>query len=257
MVPGSRLAGAPVERLPLDPSSPWWGEHRSRYRFACEHLGAGLVLDIASGSGYGVEMLAEGGRLIVGCDASVSAAAEARRLVDRTNVHFVPSDGLQLPFAGGTFDAVVSFETVEHLADAKCFIRELRRVLKDSGILLLSTPNAAITRNYPANPFHIREFTAPELYALLAGSFGQVEIRGQILRRPRRVAPFLPGYDRPIIPLDRARLVAWKLARRLPARLRDGLTRLTLGRNFYPDETDFEFMAGHATAHVLLAICYP
>lgn len=260
MTTSSRNPAGAVERLPLDAASPWWGEHRSRYRFARGMIPAGLVLDIASGSGYGAEMLAgdgHGSRFVVACDASIDAALAARRLVPLPTVRFVPCDGRRLPFADSVFDAVVSFETVEHIAEADRFVGELRRVLKRSGVLVLSTPNASVTSAYPANPFHVKEFTPAELGELLGPYFGRVELRGQRLSRPRHVAPFLPGYDRARSTLDHARLVAWKVGRRLPAPVRETLSEVLLGRSFYPGESEFAFTPDHTGAHVLLAICHP
>jgi SAM-dependent methyltransferase len=47
----------------------------------------------------------------------------------------------RLPFADGAFDAVLSIEGIEHLEDRYAYLRELHRVLKPSGSLILTTPN--------------------------------------------------------------------------------------------------------------------
>jgi SAM-dependent methyltransferase len=47
----------------------------------------------------------------------------------------------QLPFAGGSFDVVFSIEGIEHLEDRYRYVRELHRVLRAGGVLILTTPN--------------------------------------------------------------------------------------------------------------------
>jgi SAM-dependent methyltransferase len=52
----------------------------------------------------------------------------------------VISSALQIPFAANTFDTVVSTEVLEHVPDPLQAMREMRRVLKPGGFLILSTP---------------------------------------------------------------------------------------------------------------------
>jgi SAM-dependent methyltransferase len=86
-----------------------------------------------------------------------------------------------MPFADGSFDAAVSFQVIEHVRDDAAFVSEIRRVLKPGAVVLLTTPN----RTYrlrpgqkPWNRFHLREYSAPELEALLRGSFRQNAVWG-------------------------------------------------------------------------------
>ena len=87
-------------------------------------------------------------------------------------------------------------------ADARALLAECRRVLREEGLLYLSTPNRTVTRWMPPNPFHVREFTAAELVALVRGYFGTVACFGQrpvflpvfVLRQmARRWLASLPG----------------------------------------------------------------
>jgi len=85
---------------------------------------------------------------------------------------------------------VVSFETLEHLAQPASFLAECRRVLKDDGLFLCSTPNKAVTSPYtrrPLNPFHLREFRLEEFHRLLSRFFPYVSLYGQnFIRRDMR-----------------------------------------------------------------------
>lgn len=240
----------------MDERSPWWGEHCSRYRYAAAHVSGRMVLDVATGSGFGADMLArEGAALVVGCDLSVSEVMAARSTFRSPRIHFVPGDATRLPFQSAAFDVVASMETLEHIADGRGFLLEIRRVLRPGGVLVLSTPNAAVTANYARNPFHVREYVRDELEALLKRHFETVAIVGQTLSSAFRVAPFLPGRDVARTATDHVRLVVWKVCNRLPFPLKNGLARSFLGRSFYPVAADYRFELDTSMAHVLVAVC--
>ena len=64
-------------------------------------------------------------------------------LEDRGNIkkNFVVGDAQKMPFKNKFFDTVVAGELIEHLESPDKFLSEARRVLKDNGILIVSTPN--------------------------------------------------------------------------------------------------------------------
>ena len=62
----------------------------------------------------------------------------------------VLADGQALPFRSASFDAVVATEVVEHVRYPFRLLREIRRTLKPSGRVLLSTPNVATPANRAA-----------------------------------------------------------------------------------------------------------
>src|SRR5438128_36070 len=110
---GNKAKSGPVERLPLDPTSPWWGEHRSRYCFAQRFVAHKRVLDIACGSGLGCSLLVSAGaQSLVGVDVTLQGIFSA--VLDPLG-RFVQASGTALPFADGSFDVVTSFETIEHI----------------------------------------------------------------------------------------------------------------------------------------------
>jgi SAM-dependent methyltransferase len=77
-----------------------------------------------------------------------------------------------------SFDGVVSIEVIEHVPDDRAFVRQIARVLRPGGWLVLSTPNGDYVKNEPPNfiPDHIRHYKKAELEALLAGSFADVNV---------------------------------------------------------------------------------
>ena len=76
-----------------------------------------------------------------------------------------------LPFADGSFDLVAAFEVIEHLERWEEMLSEARRVLRPSGVLLVSTPNKAYYAEARGaagpNPFHVHEFEYGEFAAAL------------------------------------------------------------------------------------------
>ncbi|HMV51388.1 MAG TPA: class I SAM-dependent methyltransferase, partial [Blastocatellia bacterium] len=243
--------------------SPYWGEHVARYRFAAPQLTKRSVLDIACGTGYGMPVLQASARSVVGVDidweavrktqAEIAALGNGRTLV-------MLADGCRLPFADASFDAVTSFETLEHLENRPQFLAELRRVLSPQGVCILSTPNAHYTQpinGKPRNPYHVYEYTPTELRAELAAHFEVSAMFGQMLDARFTIPPFWDAQQRlPRTPGVQAQLLAWRALNKLPVSLREGTSRAVWGRPFYPADTDYRFDATTVeTAPVVVAIC--
>jgi SAM-dependent methyltransferase len=85
-----------------------------------------------------------------------------------------------MPFRNGTFDLVVAFEVIEHLTDWQALLRESRRVLRDDGLMIVSTPNRAYYTESRGtegpNPYHVHEFEFTEFREALLEFFPQVSI---------------------------------------------------------------------------------
>ena len=141
------------------------------YRAAAERIG-GDVLEIGTGSGYGIEVVAPHAARYVTLDKH----APAPELTQRPGVEFRQAAVPPLPFGDATFDCVISFQVIEHIENDEAFVREIHRVLRPGGRFVVTTPNApmSLTRN----PWHVREYTADELQGLLAGVFAETEMLG-------------------------------------------------------------------------------
>ena len=131
----------------------------------------GDILEIGTGTGYGIDIIAPRCRRFVTMDKTRSEELAAMP----ENVEFVQATVPPLPFADESFDYVVSFQVIEHIKCDKEFVREVHRVLKKGGKFIVSTPNRpmSLTRN----PWHVREYTAEQLGALLS-TFTEVEALG-------------------------------------------------------------------------------
>lgn len=149
-------------------------EHMHRYGWVQSLCAGRDVLDIACGEGYGSALLAKIANSVVGVDISNEAVEHARqRYATQTNLRFIQGSATAIPLEDASVDVAVSFETLEHLAEQEEMLGELRRVLKPSGILIISSPNKKVysdERNY-VNEFHVKELYFDELNALLCRFF--------------------------------------------------------------------------------------
>jgi SAM-dependent methyltransferase len=159
-----------------------FNEHLARYRFAARFAEGGRVLDAGCGSGYGTAELANAAA-VVAMDVSADAMAHARTAFARPGVYFLQGACESLPFADGSFDLLVAFEVIEHLHRWPEMLTEARRVLRTSGVLLVSTPNKAWYAESRAaagpNPYHVREFEYREFEAALKATFPHVHLWSQ------------------------------------------------------------------------------
>ena len=158
-------------------------EHLHRYAFARELVAGKRVLDAACGEGYGAALLAECALQVTGVDRSAEAIAHAGSRYRAANLDFQAADCLDLPFADDSFDCVVSFETLEHLAEHERLLAEFRRVIRPDGFLLLSSPDKAVYSDVlqNRNEFHVRELYRGELETLLQAHFPAYRLFGQKL----------------------------------------------------------------------------
>lgn len=150
-----------------------YGEHIVRYVAAREVVRGKVVLDIASGSGYGTSELAKSAEKVIGVDLNKEAIKYAKKNYGAKNVDFINGKATEIPLKSNSVDVVVSFETIEHINDYQKFMQEITRVLKQDGLLILSTPNDV---EFPeGNHFHVHEFKYEELQKLAKKYFENVE----------------------------------------------------------------------------------
>lgn len=184
-----RAPAAVVERLnPAGRGAPPWvrAQHFYRYAWAATQVSGRRVLDVACGTGYGSAMLAAGGATAVtGVDRDLSAIDAAERTVLDRRCRFQVGDATALPFAAGSFDVVVSFETIEHIAEERAYLREMRRMVRPGGLFLVSTPNRVVMNpgrtigDGSFNPHHVREYDRAEFVERLGYHFTHVALFGQ------------------------------------------------------------------------------
>lgn len=141
------------------------------YHAAAERIG-GRVLEIGTGAGYGVEVIAPNADRFVTLDKHLPREP----IPGMKRAEFRQATVPPLPFGPESFDHVISFQVIEHIRRDAEFVEEVRRVLRPGGTFIVTTPNApmSLTRN----PWHVREYTALQLRQLLAARFSRIEAYG-------------------------------------------------------------------------------
>lgn len=150
------------------------GDHKARYEFAAEQLvkmNPTLVVDAACGIGYGAYILAKAlpSAKIVAFDLDEEALAYGSKYYALPNIEFRKQDLGCERFSLEGADAVVSFETLEHLEDEDFFMESINQVLRDGGSLFCSSPNETV---YPFDievvPYHVRHHTDDQMRELMS-----------------------------------------------------------------------------------------
>lgn len=133
----------------LVPEHPEQRIHTERYEYAASVLNGRAVVDVACGMGYGTELLRAAGSSVLGVDKDPDAIAMAESRYPKCN--FVCLDMTQTLFTAQ--DAIVSFETLEHLYHPELFLANLGPNIKE---IIASVP---IRPTVGWNPHHRSDHT--------------------------------------------------------------------------------------------------
>lgn len=167
---GERLPGGAAADYAVDLE-----RHLAAYRWAAGRAAGRRVLDAGCGEGYGAALLAESARAVVGIDRPEPVAV-ARARHRAPNLEFRVADLERLGELGERFELVVSFQVIEHLPDPVGFLRGLRECTAPGGEILVTTPNRLMSVS--ENPYHLREWTAPELAELARTVLPEARVLG-------------------------------------------------------------------------------
>lgn len=130
-----------------------------------------VVLEVGLGLGYGLNILATKAERLAGIDVDVQAVERGKRIFEgHPRVQEISAyDGKTIPFPDKSFDVVTCVEVIEHVPDYEGFLRELARVARR--VVFLTTPNRRPEHTRPdgkpKNYYHLREWSQPELDAIL------------------------------------------------------------------------------------------
>ena len=185
MPQGDQFLPRPDEQLYLD-----YGPKVMRYIFASNLVTGKTVLDVRCGLGYGTEILVDGGaKEVIGGDIGHPSIRFAKENYDYDKgvVHFLVFDAVQMPFLSNSFDIIVCFELIEHLwkPEQEQLLFECRRVLREEGIFLCSTPNKETSTPWEGKNVHhhwtrehVGELTPQAFQDLLGKYFVEVRLFG-------------------------------------------------------------------------------
>lgn len=171
-----------LEKYKMDLIVGAWESYRQAVLSLLEPNDSAVVLDLGSGEGQFTRRIQKrvGSETVFGSDLA--------RKVEETNFYGWDLNNA-FPPPNRSFDIVVASHIIEHLHNTDLFMKEIRRVLKDDGYAIVSTPNLAAWHNvlylvlgrqpetaavsdemYPwvEAPGHRRIFTATELLKFVA-----------------------------------------------------------------------------------------
>jgi len=137
-------------------------------------------LDVGTGDGVMLFLLARAGARVTGVDVSAAGLELARTEIGRRAAQapwLVAGSGAALPFPDGAFDFAVALEFIEHVPEPERHLAEMRRALRPGGVLVLTTPHRMPDRAV-SSPYHMQEFMPEELERLLGAQFRDVQVRG-------------------------------------------------------------------------------
>lgn len=157
----------------------WFQRHLVVYEWIARRVAGLRVIDMASGEGYGADVLARQAASVVGVEANPDAFAHARLRYRRANLRF--ERGMVEVYAEPC-DAIVFLQTIEHVQDPGAVLEHFATMLAPGGTVYVSTPNVLTLAPKGAersgNPWHVREYRPEEFRALCAAHFGSVEVLG-------------------------------------------------------------------------------
>jgi SAM-dependent methyltransferase len=167
---------------PVPANSELAYDRLTSYGFARRYVGRKIVADIGrEGVGYGSRLLAETAESVTGLTDPPETVELASAVHSLPNLSYQKVDLPQLPFPEDHFDVVVAFGVVESLEHPENMMREIRRVLKGDGVLVIS----ALDRQTDTNDRDRggangrRAMYVAEFRELLGSYFGHVQVHRQ------------------------------------------------------------------------------
>ena len=172
-----------------------------RLRFAKKYIKKGdTVLDIGCGDGFLTNALSSACEEVTGIDASLTGISLSQSMIDNSKIYLACGLAGNLPFKGNAFDVVTLFEVIEHIpvTSLKDVMKEIKRVLKEEGMLIVTTPNPRNLRNRilgknMVSAKHEKEYNQVELLELFK-DFLKVELSGIYLPLPPLSLLYKPCY---------------------------------------------------------------
>lgn len=146
--------------------------HLFAYRYASQLIN-GSVIEIGCGDGYGIDHIIDKCDLFVAIDKKGgSLSVNSKKSFDYFKI--------VLPYLtnipSNIFDFAICYQVIEHIQEDEVLLKEIYRVLKPGGTLLLTTPNRL--RSVTRNPWHVKEYTVEELSSKATNIFKNFTMEG-------------------------------------------------------------------------------
>lgn len=138
----------------------------TRYMWASEFCIGKDVLEIACGAGLGLGLLKQVSKSLVACDIDDNVLNYARSNFKGSDVNIIKVDAKNLCFQDQQFDVILCFEAIYYFESLSHFIKQVKRVLKPNGILLITSVNPQWLEFNPS-PFSTNYYNIKDLVNLL------------------------------------------------------------------------------------------
>jgi ubiquinone/menaquinone biosynthesis C-methylase UbiE len=148
--------------------------HLIAYKEAAKIV-SGTVLEVGSGEGYGIMELAPITEKYIAVDKYDTHISD--KLNEENDITFIKTEVPPLKgIDNDSVDFVVTFQVIEHIQNDELFLKEINRVLKPGGKLIMTTPN--IKMSLTRNPWHIREYNLQQMGNIVKSVFEKFELKG-------------------------------------------------------------------------------
>ena len=155
-----------------------FARHKFAYQYTANFVKDKHVLDVGCGTGYGCGIMSKTAQYVCGIDYDSSTLNYCAQNYKNHKTDFVQMAATSLALRKN-FDVVVSFQVIEHIENSSKYIDQLKRVTKQGGLIIISTPNVKQTHSSTVtSPFHTNEFDLKSFKELIKHNFSSYEILG-------------------------------------------------------------------------------
>ncbi|KAA9011329.1 glycosyltransferase [Sphingobium limneticum] len=142
-----------------------------KHAIILQYLDGKRVLNIGREIGYSTSLFSENSSHVTALDSERSAISKSKSLYGKNNNDFIYGDFYSMPFGKGDFDIAICMDEFIHIDDKKFFVQEVRRVIREDGIFLVSIP-----KNSPGQPDNAMDVA--EFQRFLERHFDHVQLIG-------------------------------------------------------------------------------
>jgi 2-polyprenyl-3-methyl-5-hydroxy-6-metoxy-1,4-benzoquinol methylase len=161
----------------------------------------GRLLDVGTGYGFFLALMQSRGWEVTGLEVSPTGASYGRK---RWGLSILSQPWEQVSFPEGQFDVVTAFYVIEHLPDPRSFLREVHRILRPEGLILVRYPHTTpiktvlsfmrIKNDLYHLPFHLSDFSPRTMHTALGRTgFEGIETVTGGFTAPRKLTGRLAG----------------------------------------------------------------
>lgn len=131
-----------------------------------------IVADIPCGTGWGTSLLKRY-KKVFAFDISEEAVAYAKKHFAKKNIEYAIGNMVKIPLEDNSIDVLCCIEGFEHISreSGLLFLEEAKRVLRNNGKLVLTSPILDENGKDSGNPYHIHEYDSSDLIDLMNKNF--------------------------------------------------------------------------------------